>query len=622
MNTKEWPTGWLISATLTLLIAVIYGWGGFEWLELRAYDLHFAIRGPRPLSDRVVLVIIDEESLQKLSTTLREFKRSILAQAIERLASSGARLIGIDLVLSNPSGHPDDDDQLRDVLTRAGNVILPRFISSEMTIPPLAVFRDVEMGEGLINVALDEDGVLRSIPILSAEVYEEELVPYLSFSVEIARLLSDPEGTKELDLSQPDEIRIGSLSIPNPDNKMLINFYGPPGTFPHLPIWQVVRGNFPHEWVSGKIILIGSYTPSGYDVYRTPFSGGVQKVLAPWGGRTDLIRLDRMYGVEIHANALQTVLDKSFIRRAAPGVVWAMVALLGLISAAILWLVRRFLWTTTLFGLLTASIPITSVVLFILNNLWIDLVPSTTTIAINYLGGVAYQRYVEGKEKKRIANLFGRYVSAQVVERLIQNPSLLHLGGTKKRLTILFSDIRGFTTMSEQMDPAEVSRLLNEYFKEMTRLIFKHDGTLDKFIGDAILVFFGDPIPYTDHALRAVKVALEMQETMKRLNQKWLGEGKPLLTVGIGVNTGTVTVGNMGSEEFVDYTVIGDEVNLACRLEENAQGGQILITQNTYDEIKGEIGTRSLGSISVKGKIRLIPVYEVLGLYPSIRPSL
>jgi adenylate cyclase len=619
VNTKGWPTGLLISATLTLLMGAIYALGGWEWLELRAYDLRFAVRGPRPVSNQVVLVTLDEESLQKLGTTLREFKRSLLARAIERLASSGARLIGIDMVLSNPSSHPDDDHQLRDAIARAGNVVLPRFISSEMTIPPWAVFRDVEMGEGLINVVLDEDGVLRSMPVLSAEVIQEELVPYLTFSLEIARLLNDPEGVQELDLSRPDQIRIGSLNIPSPDNKLLINFYGPPGTFLHLPIWRVVSGEFPSDWVSEKMVLIGSYTPSGYDVYRTPFTGGVQRVLAPWGGRADLVHLDRMYGVEIHANALQTVLDKSFIRRSTPGVVWALVVLLGLVSAAILLLVQRLLWATILFGLWIVLIPIASMILFTLNNFWMDVVPLIATVAVNYFGGVAYQRYVEGKEKRRITNLFGRYVSTQVVARLIQTPSLLHLGGTKKRLTILFSDIRGFTAMSEQMDPAEVSRLLNEYFKEMTALIFKYDGTLDKFIGDAILVFFGDPIPYTDHARRAVEMALEMQEAVKRLNQKWLGEGGRPITVGIGINTGTVIVGNMGSEEYVDYTVIGDEVNLACRLEENAKGGQILITQNTYAEIKGEVKARPLEALSVKGKSQPIPVYEVLGLN-STRP--
>lgn len=613
MKNRNRIIGFLISITLTVLIIVIYLLNGFEWLELQSYDLRFSLRGPRPLSDQIVLVTIDEESLQRLSTTLREFKRSNLARAIEHLASAGTRLIGIDMVLSNPSV-TSLDDQLRNALVKAGNVVLVRYISSEMAIPPFSSFRETEMGEGLINVALDQDGVLRSMPVLSVEISEGEMNPYLTFSLEMARLLADPEGKHEIDISISDLIRIGSLAVPVPDNKLLINFYGPPGTFPKIPIWRVINGEFSPDQVSGRVVLIGAHNPTSYDAYRTPFSGGVQKVFKPWGGRADLVRLDRMYGVEIHANALQTILDQRFIQRISPGNVIMALVLLGLAATATVLYVERLLWITMTLGSLVLLILTGGIILFIRNRTWIDLVPLAATVTVNYLGGVAYQRYLEAQQRQKITGLFGRYVSSSVVEQLIKNPSLAGLGGMKQRLTILFTDIRGFTSMSEQMDPQDVTRLLNEYCGEMTRLIFKYGGTLDKFMGDAILAFFGNPIPYPDHALRAIKVGLEMQEAVSRLNQKWVKEGKRPIAVGIGINTGVVTVGNMGSEEFVDYTVIGDEVNLACRLEENADGGQILIGQGTYDEVRDYVEVESFESTLFKGKSNLVSVYKVTGL--------
>ena len=611
MQNREWRIGLLIGIVLTLCVMVIYGLKGFEWLELQSYDLRLSLRGPLPLTNQVLLVTIDEASLQKLGTTLREFKRSILAETINRLAASGTRLIGIDMVLSNPSQDSTADRQLRDAMAQANNVILPRFISSGMSVPPWNFFSDVEMGEGMITVILDKDGALRSMPVLSAEIAEGELTPYLGFSLEIARLFMDPQGEQELDLSQPNEIKIGSMVIPSPDNKLLINFHGPPGHFPALPIWRVLSGEFSPDEVSGKIVLIGAHTPSVYDAYRTPFSGGTRKGLAPWGGEANFAHLDRMYGVEIHANAVQTILEKKFIHRTSHGVVITTMTLLGLVSTAILLFVRRLRWVSISLGFMTALIPLASMIFFVQDNLWVDMIPLMATVMMNYIGGVIYQRYIEAQQKKRITGLFSRYVSTQLVERLIKDPTLLNLGGTKKRLTIFFSDIRGFTTMSEKMDPAEVIILLNEYFKEMTQLVFKYNGTLDKFIGDALLAFFGDPVPYPDHALRAVKMALEMQQVINRLNQKWLSEGRHSIAVGMGINTGVVIVGNMGSEEFVDYTVIGDEVNLACRLEENAKGGQILITQNTYDEIKDQIKVTPLEPILPKGKSKPILVYNV-----------
>jgi adenylate cyclase len=254
--------------------------------------------------------------------------------------------------------------------------------------------------------------------------------------------------------------------------------------------------------------------------------------------------------------------------------------------------------------------------LFWWSRYWLDIVPLYAMLVAQHLGGISYQRYLEGHKRRQVQSMFGRYVSARVVEQLIRNPDMANPSGRKERLTMFFSDVRGFTSMSEKMEPQEVQRLLSEYFTEMTRILFKHGGTLDKFIGDAVMAFFGNPEPQPDHAVRAVLMAVEMQDAVAALNQKWAAEGRQTIGVGMGINTGEVTVGNLGSKDFLDYTVIGDAVNLACRLEQNAKAGEIIITQTTYDEVKHAVEVDSLEPIRVKGKSEPIPIYRVLRRLP------
>jgi adenylate cyclase len=210
--------------------------------------------------------------------------------------------------------------------------------------------------------------------------------------------------------------------------------------------------------------------------------------------------------------------------------------------------------------------------------------------------------------------MFQRYVSSQVVDVLLAHPDKIKLGGERKRLTIFFSDVRGFTSMSEKMQPEEVVHILNEYLTEMTNVVFKYRGTLDKFIGDAIMVIWGAPVGQKNHAELAVRAACEMKERIKNLQEKWEKEGKKKISAGIGINTGEVVVGNMGSAQFSDYTVIGDNVNLAARLEENASGNQLIISDSTYHEVQDIISAKKLEPLKVKGKEKPVQVYEVLEL--------
>lgn len=205
-----------------------------------------------------------------------------------------------------------------------------------------------------------------------------------------------------------------------------------------------------------------------------------------------------------------------------------------------------------------------------------------------------------------------RFLSSAIVERILINPDQVHLGGDNQTATILFSDIRGFTRMSEKMEPQQVVELLNEYFTEMTDLIFENGGTLDKYLGDGIMAVFGAPLTKPDDALRAVKTAQEMQKALARLNQDWEAVGKRSLKMGVGINTGPVTAGNIGSARRMDYTVIGDAVNLASRLCANAAGGQVLISESTYRNVETKLSARRLEPILVKGKETPVEIYEIV----------
>ncbi len=597
---------------VTLLTIVMFLFGSFEYPETRSYDMRYGLLPLHPVQTPILLVRIDEESEAKLDVRATDISRSMYAAAVRNLAGAGAAVIGFDVIFSRLRG-PEEDSEFAQAIGDAGNVILARYIGEKGHKTPHPLFRDREMGEALINVALDNDGVLRHMPLVGFDYSGDAPEPVLALSVEVARHYLDPGGEHELDLSQPTELAIGPLRIPYQDGRMRINFYGPPATFPRVPFWRAVRGELTPEEVRGKIVLIGASAPSLHDYYQTPYT---ERVVMALSGQTEKMRGIRMDGFEIHANAIQTILDRSFVHRSKdePGLVTGLLVGLGALGTVLMIQSRRSSIVVAILRVaLLVGIGAVGFGLFWWSRYWLDIVPLYSLVAFQYSAAISYQRYVERQKRRQVQAMFGRYVSPRVVDQLVQNPALANPSGRKERLTVFFSDIRGFTSMSEKMEPQEVQRLLSEYFSAMTHILFTHGGTLDKFMGDAVMAFFGNPEPQPDHAVRAVRMALEMQEAVNRLNQRWAEEGRTAIGVGMGINTGDVTVGNLGSPEFLDYTVIGDTVNLACRLEQNAKAGHILITQATYDEVKDLVDVERMEPIKVKGKSEPVPVYRVVG---------
>ena len=233
---------------------------------------------------------------------------------------------------------------------------------------------------------------------------------------------------------------------------------------------------------------------------------------------------------------------------------------------------------------------------------------------VNMKGGVGYQYFHEGREKRKMKKLFGQYVSKDVYDQLVANPALARLGGQRREMTVLFSDIRGFTSVSEKGQPEEIVHMLNEYFTRMVEVVFHHKGTVDKFVGDMVMALFGAPLEDPEHAEHAVEAALDMLQELKKLNVKWTAEGRPSLDIGIGINTGPMIAGNIGSDQIMSYTVIGDAVNLGSRLESaNKQySTHIIISEATRSHLKGTYTFRPLGDVVVKGKTKPVAIFEVV----------
>jgi adenylate cyclase len=329
-----------------------------------------------------------------------------------------------------------------------------------------------------------------------------------------------------------------------------------------------------------------------------------------------------MYGVEIHANALNTILMSNFLHEVAPWVNALILLALALLTA---FMASRLptLWSFVLSLVLIVVFFFAVTLLFDLYNRVIVLSAPVFAVLFSFLAVIVYRIMTEEKDKRRIRDMFGRYVSPRVVDQILANPP--ELGGVDKEVTVLFSDIRGFTEVSERMSSQELVNHLNVYFTAMTDVLMEYEGTLDKYIGDMIMGFWGAPLPQPEHAILACKCALRQMEVLNELNSQWPQDRR--IDIGIGINTGTVTVGNIGSVGRMNYTLMGDSVNLGSRLEgvNKTYGTHVMMSEFTYGLVKDRVIARELDDIRVKGKNKPVVIYELIdaldGLQPPARPA-
>ncbi len=410
---------------------------------------------------------------------------------------------------------------------------------------------------------------------------------------------------------------VEEIKIPiDKQGDMLINFMGPPSfsspgsrqTFPvrsYSGYASNPPGPDPNSWprtraLDNKIIMVGSFT-RGMAADHKP---------TPYG---------LMYGVEVHANALNTILTDNFLYHVPMRVQLAI--LIGLVLVVTLFSSRlSTLWAFIITLFLILALFVTTSIVFDREAYIINFSQPALATLFSFFSIVVYREMTESKDKRRIKNMFGTYVSPRVVDQILDNPP--ELGGVDKDMTVFFSDIRGFTTLSESMSPQELVHVLNKYLTAMTDIVLKYEGTLDKYEGDAIMCFWGAPLPQEDHALRACKCAVEQLVALNQVNSEFSEEYR--INIGIGINSGRMTVGNMGSMQRMDYTLIGDNVNLGARLEgTNKQYmTRIIISENTYGLVKDHVIVRELDNIRVKGKNKPVLIYELVDIKDSAQPAL
>lgn len=627
-----------LQVTLSVLLTAVaigvtvagFQFGFLQRADAFFYDLLFTWRGPQPVSGTVVLVLEDEYSAKELGRQRGSWSRHHLATALTNLCGAGANVIGLDLILAADSTDPDTDRELAQAMTTCNNVILARVAAmpgvGEITALPL--FQEAMLGDGFIDMPQDRDEILRKIPFLSAQPLPDgtlSLIP--SFSLEVARTFLNL--AFKLDFSAPTHLLVGEpggamRKLPYPE--LLINFGGDHHLYQTLHFSDVVTGNFPAALVADKIVLVGSSLAVQKDFFRTAYSrfdnpAAQFTKLLPNVVESEYQRQD--LGVACHAHAIETILAESYIQKIGRGPLLLTVLGLGLFGVLFYWPRISLPGAILLLLVGVGSLLGGYYLLFCHGRLWLEVGPLLAVFTLQFTLGMLWQRAMERKRNEMVVNIFGKYVSPSVVKELVQGDIETTLEGQRAELTIFFSDLRSFTNLAETMSAKQTGRLLNTYFDAMIPVIFAQGGTLDKLMGDAIMAFFGSPVELPDHAAKGASAALQMLATLDALKKDSEQPGVAGLEVGIGLNTGEVTVGNLGSPAFMDYTVIGDAVNLASRLEglNKVYGTRIIMGEQTAAKLDGGFVLRELDRVRVKGKQDAVTIYELLGTAGELTPT-
>ena len=609
-----------------------------ERIELQTYDLRVqATAHPSAPSNDIVLIAIDNESIRRMEPLVGRWPwpRLVHATVIDYLAAAGARVIGYDVLFAERDlrtfkvGDTDwtgaeSDAALVESTKKAGNVVHAAEASSVELVdpsralkenfdapalnvllpptdcveprprltPPFPALAAVSKGIGHTLLPLDANGAVRRLPPIVQ--VGERVFPAMSAAMVMAA------GLKPVLAPRIDETQHCNVMIPWRGPAENANGQPTFASFSFYDVFyaeqQMLEGQKPAidpSQFKNRIVVVGATAEGLNEAFTTSFARG------------------EINGPEVHANMVDALLAHRMLNR-APGWVttaWvvAAVATVGVAGA--------FLnaWLTGLVSALFAAMLVWQSLRLFANGTWIAVVVPLFALVLAYVGDLAWKYFVEGREKRQVKKLFSRYVSKDVYDQLVANPSLAALGGSRRHMTVLFSDIRGFTTMSEKGTPEQVVAQLNQLFTRMVSVVFAHQGTVDKFVGDMIMALYGAPLDDEQHAEHAVQTSLAMIRTLQEMNQEWAAAGKPTLDIGIGINTGDMVAGNIGSESIMSYTVIGDAVNLGARLESlnKDYGTRIIISDSTRERLTGQYDIRPLGEVIVKGKSQPVAIFEV-----------
>lgn len=589
MNFKQIIRPLLIGALLAASVFLLHHRGLLDALELKSLDLRFKMRGPLAPQLPIVLVSIDQDSFDELGLSW-PWPRTLHAELIRKLAKAEAKVIAFDVLFTAPKADGREDRALADAIRDAGNVILAAehtmvasdFGPRETLSLPIPLIREHAMAYGIVNLIRDRDAIVRrGRPALR---FQDQT--FLGFAQQIHEAAAGKESVAGKEVSTAPTI---------------INFRGPARTYPVVPYYRILRDEIDPALLRDKIVLVGNFSPSEHDVFPTPFSARQQ-----------------MAGVEIQANFVETLAaGDPIVPFSRSG--HAMIFILLSVTALGISIYFGPWQAVALVLALNALYAFAGLYLFANHELWIPLLAPMLAVVLSY-GGITVDSYIrEQKERLRTRAILSRYVSPDVAEELLKTRASLGFGGQRRHITVLFSDIRGFTSISEQIAPEQVVSLLSDYLARVTHIVFKHEGTIDKFIGDAVFAIFGAPKSHSDDALRAVKAGIEMIELVEALAPKWTEMiGRPL-KVGVGINSGDAVVGSIGSEIRSDFTAIGDTVNLGARLEALTKelGVPMLLSEHTAMELKDSIHVKPLRLVKVQGREAPLMVYCPESLVPA-----
>lgn len=546
----------------------------------------------KPINEDIVLIIIDDKSMLGVQG-LFNGDRTVYAQALKNLAAMNPKTVGLDVFFANTSEETAYQDKLlaKAVTDLKDKIVLKAYRRDDrrMTLPFPELIRYAQAQPSYFKNYGDK--AIRSVSL----VFRSEagkVTP--SFQTSLWTKFKDIPLNKihfKDGYLINDETNLAKLVD---SEYMLINYNKNLQRYRRFSFYDLYNDNIPASLIENKLVIIGSANSMTEEKLFTPINGD-------------------QYSPFLNAIVLDNLIEKTYL---TPNTL-TNTAILTFIVLLILFFVFAYtnpvislvITIVTIFGLLYYSLYSLT-----LNNSVINVCCPIFAALITFIFTTGKKYYYEHNEKRQIKNAFQHYVTASVVNEILKNPEKLNLHGEERNLTIFFSDIEGFTTLSEGMSPLDVVSLLNEYLTAMTDIIFDYNGLLDKYEGDAIMAVFGAPVNHADHAIRACRCAIKNQRVLSKLREKWQSEGKPQIKVRIGINTGDVVVGNMGSTMRFDYTVIGDNVNLASRLEtaNKVFNTSILISEATAELAKDAIVSRKLAKMKIVGKSILVNVYEPL----------
>jgi adenylate cyclase len=664
------PVSLTLGTIVIVCVLYVVGTPILDEIERNWLDLRFRTRGALVPNTAVVLAAIDEKSLAVEGRW--PWPRAKIAALIDALSGDGARVIGFDITFAEPDENSrldlvdklahkvdtlrvkvpelsailqqsrvdaDNDRALAEALRRskAATVLGYFFHMSESEVGhqldagaidrqlhgiagskyPLVMFTDQRAAEtplrkayapqgnlemftavasssGFFSVASDPDGVVRSMPLMIG--VGDDLFPPLSLLV-FWEYLGRPPLVVRVGPAGVEGVNVGERFIPTDElGQMLINYRGPTKTFPQYAISDILEGKLPARTFKDKIVLVGATSIGIGDIRSTPFSP-----VFP--------------GPEIHANVVDNLLTGDFIARPRWSRIFDLLAIVALPL-----LVAALLHRLSAFGglicvlVIFAAFVIAAYELFVVAHVWLNMVYPVFALAATYTMLTLYRYLTEERERRRIKATFQQYVSPEVIEQVLNDPERLKLGGHEQVLTVLFCDLAGFTTYSERYTPTEIIGVLSAYYDRMTEIVFENRGTISAYVGDELMAIFGAPIQETDHARRACMAALAMRAARIVLAEEWAKIGRPPLHARTGINSGPMLVGNYGSKYRFNYSVLGDQVNLASRLEQlnKVYGTDIMLGEGTADLIGNAFQMRELDFVQVKGRKQALKIYELL----------